>query len=270
MVVALLLVACGESDESKAGALLEQATAAYSAGEYQGAKILIDSIRNSYPKAFTARRGALELMRNVELAEQQRTLDYCNEMIEGLAARRDSMLSSFEFEKNSRYQDEGSYIVPSQAGRVNVFNTFLRARVTESGVAYLTSLYRGKRIAHTSVKVSSGDSYAECNKAFMSYNFRNLGVNNERLDFLYGEDGGLVDFISAATGSLTVELAGKEGSYKYTLRKEDARAIASVAELSKILKSMEGYREMAAEAERHINFVKKARERFAADSVQAE
>ena len=67
----LLATSCGESVDSKAGRLLQEATAAFSAGEYQNAKLLIDSIRNSYPKAFEARRGALELMRDVELAEQQ-------------------------------------------------------------------------------------------------------------------------------------------------------------------------------------------------------
>ena len=259
---------CGESVESKAGHLLQQATEAYSKGEYQSAKIFIDSIKNAYPKAFKARRGALELMRDVELAEQQRSLDYCNEVIEKLSARRDSMLTGFEFEKNGRYQDEGSYVVPSQAFRINVFNSLLRARVTESGVAYLSSVYRGKKISHTTVKVSSAGSYAECGKAFMSHNFRNLGVNNERLDFIYGEDGGLVDFIRAASAPLTVELTGAGGSYKYTLRKEDAQAIAAVAELSNVLKSIAQYKEMAAEAERHITFVKRTRERFAADSVQ--
>ncbi len=265
----LLATSCGESVDSKAGRLLQEATAAFSAGEYQNAKLLIDSIRNSYPKAFEARRGALELMRDVELAEQQRTLDYCNEMIASLSAQRDSLLPSFEFEKNSRYQDEGSYISSSQANRVNVFNSYLRARATESGTLYLTSLYRGKKIAHTAVKVSSGDSYAVCDKAFSSHNFRNLGVNNERLDFIYGEDGGIIDFISVATKPVTVELTGKEGSSKYTLRAEDAKAIASVAELSKILKSIDEFRKMAAEASRHITFVKKTRERFSADTLQA-
>ncbi len=269
-VAAALLSSCGESIESKAGDLLLQATEAYTRGEYQSAKVLIDSIRDTYPKAFVARRGALELMRDVELAEQQRTIDYCNEMIEGLAARRDSMLTGFEFEKNGRYQDEGSYIVPTQAYRVNVFNSLLRARVTESGVAYLTSVYRGKKISHTAVKVSSGGSYASCDKAFMSHNFRNLGINNERLDFLYGEDGGIVDFIAASTEPLTVELTGNGGTHKYTLRKEDAKAIVAVAELSKVLKSIAEFREMAAEAERHVSFVKKTRERFAADTVKAE
>ncbi len=266
-VAAFFLTSCGESVDSKAGRLLQQANDAYSTGEYQSAKLLIDSIRHSYPTAFAARRAALELMRDVELAEQQRSLDYCNAMIASLSARRDSLLTGFEYEKNTKYQNEGSYIVASQANRLNVFNSLLRARVTEKGTAYITSVYRGKKISHTAVRVSSGNSYAECDKAFMSYNFRNLGVNNERLDFIYGEDGGIADFIAAAAGAVNVELTGTDGSYKYTLRQEDAKAIAAVAELAKVLKSIDGFREMASEAERHIEFVKKTRERFAADSI---
>ncbi|MBQ8364486.1 MAG: hypothetical protein IJX41_01195 [Bacteroidaceae bacterium] len=267
MVATMLLASCGESADSKAGKLLQQAQEAYEAGEYQNTKLLIDSIRNCYPTAFAARRGALELMRTVEIAEQQRSLDHCNEMIEELSARRDEMLSSFEYEKDGRYQDEGSYILPAQAGRLNVFNSYLRVRVAESGEAYITSLYRGKRIAHRSVKVSANGSYAMCDKAFSSHTYRNIGINNERLDFIYGEDGGIMDFISAATGTITVELAGKEDKYSYTLRAEDAKAVKLAVDLSKVLKSIAEYKEMAAEAQRHIDFVKKTRERFAADSI---
>lgn len=266
-ISALFFVSCGESVDSKAGKLLQQATAAYEAGEYHGAKVLIDSIRNSYPTAFAARRSALDLMRSVELAEQQRTLDHCNAAIEELSARRDSMLTSFEYEKESRYQDEGSYFVSSQALRLNVFNSLLRVRVAESGTAYITSLYRGKRIAHSAVKVSAGDSYAMCDKPFMSTTYRNLGINNERLDFIYGEDGGIMDFISAANGTITVELTGSNGKHSYTLRKDDAAAVKKAVALSGVLKSIAEHKKMAAEAQRHIDFVKKTKERFSADSA---
>lgn len=266
-IAAMLFAACGESVESKAGKLLQQAGEAYEAGNYRNAKLLIDSIRGSYPTAFEARRGALNLMRDVELAEQQRSLDYCNAMLDTLATRRDNMLVAFEYERDNRYQDEGSYIVASQANRLNVFNSLLRARVTESGKAYITSVYRGKRISHRAVKVSAGDSYTSCDKAFSSHIYRNLGINNERLDFIYGEDGGIMDFISAATTPVTVELTGGDGSYSYTLRGEDARAVAQVVELSRVLSAITECREMAAEAQRHIDFVKKTRERFAADSA---
>lgn len=266
-VAAMLFTSCGESVDSKAGKLLQQAGEAYAAGDYRISKLLIDSIRGTYPTAFEARRGALNLMRDVELAEQQRNLDHCKAVLDTLAARRDSMLADFEYEKDNRYQDEGSYVWSSQAGRLNVFNSLLRARTTESGRAYVTSVYRGKRISHRAVKVSAGDSYASCDKPFSSHIYRNLGVNNERLDFIYGEDGGIMDFVAAATQPITVELTGADGSYSYTLRREDAVAVSKVMELSRVLRAITEHREMAAEAQRHIDFVKKTRERFAADSV---
>ena len=266
-VAAMLFTSCGESVESKAGKLLQQAGEAYAAGDYRSSKLLIDSIRGTYPTAFEARRGALNLMRDVELAEQQRNLDHCKAVLDTLAARRDSMLADFEYEKDNRYQDEGSYVCSSQAGRLNVFNSLLRARTTESGRAYVTSVYRGKRISHRAVKVSAGDSYASCDKPFSSHIYRNLGVNNERLDFIYGEDDGIMDFVAAATQPITVELTGADGSYSYTLRREDAVAVTKVMELSRVLRAITEHREMAAEAQRHIDFVKKTRERFAADSV---
>ena len=266
-IAALSLVSCGESAEQSAANLLQQADAAYATGNFQSAKIFIDSIRVTYPDVIDVRRKARELKRSVELAEQQRTLDYCRESLAKLEARRDSLLPSFEYEADKRYQDEGSYIVPSQSLRLNVFNSLLRARVTESGKAYITSIYRGKRIAHRSVKVSSGESYVSCSEPFMSHTFRNLGVNNERLDFIAGEDGGLMGFIATAHGPLTVELEGELGKYSYTLRESDAKAIASVLELSMVLSAIAEFKEVAAEAERHITFVEKARERFSRDSI---
>lgn len=268
-IATLALVSCGESAEQRAGNLLHQADAAYSAGNYQSAKVLIDSIRVTYPDVIDVRRKALELKRSVELAEQQRTLDHCRASLARLEARRDSLLPSFEYEADKRYQDEGFYIVPSQSLRLNVYNSLLRARVTESGRAYITSLYRGKRIAHRSVKVSSGDSYASCSEPFVSHTFRNLGVNNERLDFIAGEDGGLMNFIATARGPLTVELEGEQGKHSYALRESDAKAIASVLELSMVLTAITEYKEIAAEAERHITFVEKARERFSAAATES-
>ena len=76
-----------------------------------------------------------------------------------------------------------------------------------------------------------------------------------------------MDFVAAATQPITVELTGADGSYSYTLRCEDAVAVTKVMELARVLRAITEHREMAAEAQRHIDFVKKTRERFAADSV---
>ena len=257
-VAAVCMLSCGDSAEERAGKLLQQATAAYETADYQSAKILIDSIRTACPTAIEARRSALTLMRDVEMAEQQRSLSYFNEVLAELYAKRDSMLPSFSYEKDERFQSEGSYVVPSQSSDLNARNSFLCARVTESGAAYITSMYRGRQIGHNSVKVSAAGSFVSCDSAFSSRTYSNLGTNNERLDFIYGSDGGIIDFITAMQGEkIDVELAGVKGTYKYRLRPADAKAIAGIASLANVLKSIAEHENMAAEARRHIDFIQK-------------
>ena len=72
----LVLGACGNSIEKKAGEKLDVARAAYERGDYAEAKLQIDSIKTLYPKAFEARKAGQELMLQVELKAQQQTLTY--------------------------------------------------------------------------------------------------------------------------------------------------------------------------------------------------
>ena len=256
VIAIALLASCGESVEERAARLLQQATAAYEQADYGNAKILIDSIRSASPSAIEARRSALSLMRNVEIAEQQRSLSHFNEVLTTLYAKRYSMLQHFSYEKDERFQDEGSYTFPSQTSSLNTRSSYLAARVTESGTAYLTSQYRGRKLAHNSIKVSAAGSFVSCDSLFSSRTYTSLGANNERIDFVYGKDGGIMDFITAMQGEkIEVELSGGKGSYKYRLSSNDAKAIAMVTSLARVLRSVAEYEAMAAEAKRHIDFL---------------
>ena len=74
------LVAC-ENVEKKAALKLAEARAAFEAGNYNEAKMQIDSIKILYPKAFDTRRQGIYLMQEVELKEQQKTLGYLDSML---------------------------------------------------------------------------------------------------------------------------------------------------------------------------------------------
>ncbi|MBR5476586.1 MAG: hypothetical protein IKV17_07200 [Bacteroidaceae bacterium] len=265
----LAMVSCGENIEKSAQLLVDEARAAYEAQDYIKAKLLLDSTKRTYPKALKARRAALYLGRDVELAEQQRSVDYFNEEIAVLEARRDSLLPQFILEKDKKYQDVGNYMIPSQTTKNNVGNSYLRAQVSENGAATISSIYRGKAISHTGVKLSVGDNYVECSSPLNSYKSRHMGVTTERLDYSYGNDGGLMDFIAIAQSPVTVELLGDK-PLEYTLRSSDAEAIGKVLELTKVLQSLENAKEMRAEAERHIEFILRSREKSqaAADSIE--
>lgn len=269
VIMVLCCISCGESVEQKAQNLVDEARVAYEACDYQTAKILLDSVKKAYPKAFDVRRKALALGRDVELGEQRRSLEYFDSELAALSLRRDSLLPGFILEKDIKYQDVGNYMIPSQTVKNNLNNSYLRAQVDENGILTLTSVYRGKAISHNSVKVSSGNNYAECNLPFNMYSSKHLGVTTERLDFRYGQDGGLMDFISVCDGKILVELSGAK-SYKYFLRKSDAKAIAQVAELAKILQAIDSLRSMRAETERHIEFIEQSKVRFDAEENNLE
>lgn len=260
--VALMCASCGEDIESNARGLLDEARVAYEAKDYGKARLLLDSLKNTYPKAFKARREAIKLSRDVEYGEQTRSITFYDEQLKQLTEQRDKLLTDFVLEKDTRYQEEGYYMLPSQTLKNNYGLTYLRAQVSEKGDAMITSVYRGnKAIEHKSVKLSVGDTFVECNAPLHKYNSKHLGIFSERLDFRYGSDGGIMDFILAADGDIKVELSGRS-KVEYTLRKSDAEAVAKVLELSEVLQSIEGITAMRAEASRHIEFIERNRDRF--------
>lgn len=259
--LAFIFSSCEKSVEEPARELLAKAQALYEAGNYNGAKQAIDSMGISYPKAYKTRREGEILRRKVMLDEKQRDVTFFNALYDSLVVQRDDMVKSFTFSKNTKYQDEGFYFVPSQAMALNPFNTFLRAIVKESGDAYIVSFYRGRKIAHNTVKVSSGDSFVICDAPFSSRSYKDLGVYNERRDYRYGSDGGIMDFIAVADGALKVELLGGSDKVEYTLRNDDAVAVRRVLELSNLLKAVKETSAMRDEAQRALDFLLKSQER---------
>ena len=78
----LLLTACDDGGEKKAQLRLQNAQEALAGGDFNEAKLQIDSIKLLYPKAFEARKQGIALMQQVELKEQQQTLTYLDSMLQ--------------------------------------------------------------------------------------------------------------------------------------------------------------------------------------------
>lgn len=261
LFLAFILSSCEKSVEEPARILLDKAQTLYEAGNYNSAKQTIDSMGISFPKAYKTRREGEILRRRIMLDEKQRDVAYFTALYDSLAVQRDEMVKSFTLNKNSKYQDEGFYFVPSQSLGANPFNNFLRAIVKESGDAYIMSYYRGNKIGYNTVKVSSGDSFVICDAPFLSRSYKEYGVYNERRDYKYGNDGGIMDFIAVADGPLRVELLGGTEKCRYTLRNEDAIAVRRILELSKLLKAVNEAAAMRDEAQRALDFLLKSQER---------
>lgn len=262
IISVVFLSACGESVEERAQHSLQSARMAYEAGDFQSAKIELDSLKILYPKAFNARREAMKLMRDVELAEQQRSVSCFDSMLVAKRAELEKVVKAgFVFEKDEKYQEIGNYMVASQAPMKNLKNSYLRGQVDENGVLTITSIYRGKPIAHNKVKVAVGDSFAESSNPISNYSSKHLGVTTERVDFRFGKDEGIIGFIVLNAGkNIKVELSGKS-SYTYTMRKDDVQAITGLYDLSMLLSSIREIEAAKKEALRHIEFIERNKQR---------
>ena len=268
IAVVVLAASCGESLEEKAGRSLQSARESYEKGDYSNAKMQLDSIKILYPKAFNVRRAALDLMREVELSEQQRNVACCDSVLAVKRSELDTMLESgFTFEKDSKYQEVGNFMVASQAPMKNLNNSYLRGQVDENGIMTVTSIYKGRPISHNKVKVSANNSYAESDNPISTYSSKHLGVITERVDFRFGKDEGIIGFIVLnGDKSIKVELSGKS-TYTYTMRKEDVEAFTSLYNLSMLLRTIKELETAKQEAERHIEFIKRNKQRSEANEA---
>ena len=260
----LFVFSCVSKVEDPAEALLSRARVEYENGKYNNTRVLLDSIKIVSPKAYKTLREAEKLRREAMKKECERNVVFYEDALQSLTATRDSIAAEFDFNFDKRYQNKGYYTVPSQAMAQNVYNNFLRASVHEDGAMYLTSFYRGKSIRHKSVKLSAGDTYVSCDKPFLERNYKDLGVNNERRDYKYGEDGGLIEFVLLTEGAIEVELSGANGKANYTLRPADAAAIRKAYELSLAIHAVKRAEDLLGEARYMLDFLKKSEARSAA------
>jgi hypothetical protein len=263
-VVALFIVSCVSKVEDPADELLSRARTEYENGKYNNARVLLDSIKIVSPKAYKTLREAEKLRREAMKKECERNVVFYENTLQSLTATRDSIAAEFDFNFDKRYQNKGYYTVPSQAMAQNLYNNFLRASVHEDGAMYLTSFYRGKSIRHKCVKLSSGDAYVSCDKPFLERNYKDLGVNNERRDYKYGEDGGLIEFVLLTEEAIEVELSGANGKVNYTLRPADAAAIFKAYELSLAIHAVKRAEDLLGQARYTLEFLKRSEARSSA------
>ena len=251
-----------EDVEKKAGEKLQAAREAFELGNYNEAKILIDSIKMLYPKAFETRRAGIGLMQEVELKEQEKSLVYLDSMLQAKQKDFDAIKGKYTFEKDAEYQNIGNYLHPSQVIEKNLNRSFLRFQVDENGVMSMTSIYCGAHnIHHVAVKVTAPDgSFAETPAAKDSYETTDLGEKIEKADFKLGEDGNVMGFLYLNKDkNIKVNYQG-ERPYSITMTTADLQALASVYELAQLLSSMTEIKKNMEEANLKIEFVKKKME----------
>lgn len=258
----MLLAACGNDVEKKAAEKLTAARTAFGQGDYNEAKLEIDSIKVLYPKAFKARKEGIKLLQQVELKEQSESLVYLDSMLQSKQQELERIKGKYTLEKDPEYQRVGNYFWPSQTVEKNLHRSFLRFQVSETGEMTMTSIYCGaNNIHHFAVKVTAPDgSFAETPASKDSYETTDLGEKIEKADYKMGQDGNVIGFLYLNRDkTIRVEYIG-ERKYTTNMTVSDRQALAGVYELSQLLMSIEQIKKEMEEAKLKIEFVKKKME----------
>lgn len=261
MCLCCTLFSCNDT-EKKAEEKLQAARHAFEQGNYNEAKILIDSIKTLYPKAFDVRRAGIGLMQEIELKEQERSLVYLDSMLQTKQQVFDAIKSKYVFEKDAEYQNIGHYLHPSQVIEKNLHRSFLRFQVDENGIMSMTSIYCGFRnIHHIAVKVIAPDgSFAETPASKDSYETTDLGEQIEKADYKMGEDGNVMGFLYLNKDkNIKIQYQG-ERPYSTAMSPTDRQALADVYELAQLLSSISEIKKNMEEANLKIGFVKRKME----------
>lgn len=91
MIFFLCFVACRPDENARSH--LEQAQNLYENAQYGSAKQTLDELRTHSPKAYEIQKEALQLMRKIELKEQERNLWFCDSLLTVLQAEADTTQS---------------------------------------------------------------------------------------------------------------------------------------------------------------------------------
>lgn len=149
--IIIMLSACSDSKHTEeARQMLDRARSAAEAGQFETAKLTLDSIDIVYPQAVDVRREGLSLMTTVREG-----------LLNTSIARTDSLLAVAQLRGDSLQQylhkvdnPIESYFVISNLG--NVTNG-IDPRLMPDGTLYILSRLSTPKIGHTSISVSAGD-----------------------------------------------------------------------------------------------------------------
>ena len=140
LMLATALAGCNNAAK-QAQERLDKARAYYENNELFAARSEIDSLRAKFPKEFDALKGALTLMREIDLKEAERNIAYCDSLMPIRLHESDSLKAGFTFEKDTLYEEIGNYIWRQQTIERNVQRCYVRCGVNENGEMYLASVY---------------------------------------------------------------------------------------------------------------------------------
>lgn len=263
ILLCISIAICGcNNDKKEAEAKLSQAVALYENNEWEAAKQELDSLKTQYPKQVESLKKGLELMRNIELKEQERNIAYCDSLIAVKQEEAQKLSGKFIMEKDPDYQDIGTWIHKSQKLERNIERSYIRNNVNEKGEYALVSVYFGKGpIQHNALKVSIKDgSFAQTETVprdgGRNFSFTDNGNTTEIVTYNTEKDGGVSSFICQhPKDRIKIEYLGKK-NYVIYLADKDRKALIETFEYASVLNEIEKLKKEVEKSQIRIEYLK--------------
>lgn len=262
LLILFILAACNK-DQKAARAQLLQAESLYENAEYGSAKQVLDQLKENYPRELATQKEALQLMREIELAEQKRNIAFCDSMIVVRQAEAENRQKFFVFEQ-TEYDNQGRYIDKTYNPQPGYAAKYIKVHVDEDAEPVLSSVYQGSPIGHNRIKVSvpSGE-YAETEvipyDGGTNFSFKDInGVTYETVTYRKGKDQGVLPFISKyKEDKITLEYLGGKKTAPYVLSVKEKNAVANTLDLTAILKDIDQFVNEKEKAEKRLEYLQK-------------
>lgn len=260
--VLLLSVSCSDNGKKAAEALYNEAQSAYDAGQYNDAKILLDSIDHNYRKCIDVRKLAQVLMYKINLEIEKNNNIETAKLLEETSTKINEITQKyFTFEK-SEYDELGRYIYNGTEVEKNVQRSYIHAAVDEYGATQLISTYSGgKDINHTALRIiaSNGESILTETIPYndgSNYKYVIDGTHYESVTYKGEKDNGALAFVAshADDKGLKAVLIGENKEFPVTISAKEREALAISFELGVILSAQLQYSQQNKVAQGKILF----------------
>ncbi len=242
LLVLLLTFSCTGKGRD-AHVYLSEADAAYQKGNYELAKLKIDSIKILFPKSFDEISAGFALMQHVRMAENRRNIVFCDSMLRENYSQLNEMIAGFDFVRDDRYQEFGEYYPKVYPHRASVNRNGLRSGVREKGALFIESILSGSTLRHNKIRVTSVDgSFAETlavTSDGLNYRFSTLDRTYEIVRYTGNDENGVAKFIYTFQDQpVSVHFIGN-GTISVVLTDAAKKGIAQSYELSTLLLNIE-------------------------------
>lgn len=250
---------CTPSAVKFADEMYEEAKALKDSGNFNLAKIKLDSVMLLAGNQSEKGQEARKLLAEIEIDEQERNLRFLDSALVEQEALLEPLMKNFTL--SDEYGSEKLLIHKRQKPENSYNRTYLRAHLSEDGNFYISSRYHGSRwINHNKIRVYLGSESVNSEEvADNGIDMRRFEDGEFKWEFVYykdGKDNGIVDFIAANSDKpLRVEFIGKSREY-IIMEQYDREAIRDAYEISFILKEIKRIKDEKKKSEELLNKLK--------------